>query len=66
MSINYQQARRIRNTGLMDLFADQLLYSKSITGAIGKTISLKSRARIKRITEAFDPLNIAKTLTFGS
>jgi hypothetical protein len=66
MSITYQQAKRIRNTGLMSLFADQLMYEKKISTAIKKTISLKTRASVKGITQKFDPLNIAKMLTFGS
>ena len=66
MSITYQQAKRIRKTGLMDLFADQLMYEKKIGTAIKKTISLKTRAKVKGITQYFDPLNIAKVLTFGS
>jgi hypothetical protein len=66
MTINYQQAKRIRKVGLMDLFADQLMYEKSIGKAIGKTISLKTQAKIKGFKEHFDPLNIAKKLTFGS
>jgi hypothetical protein len=35
-------------------------------GAVGKTISLKTKAKIKGIKEKFDPLNIAKFMTFGS
>lgn len=66
MTINYQQAKRIRKVGLMDLFADQLMHEKSIGKAIGKTISLKTQAKIKGFKEHFDPLNIAKKLTFGS
>ena len=65
-NINYQQSRRIRKTNFTDLLSDQLLYNKSITGAIGKTISLKTQAKIKGIKEKFDPLNIARALTFGS
>lgn len=66
MSITYQQAKRIRKTGLMNLFADQLMYEQKVSTAIKKTISLKTRAKVKGITQYFDPLNIAKMLTFGS
>jgi hypothetical protein len=66
MSITYQQAKRIRNTGLMSLFADQLMYEKKISTAIKKTVSLKTRGAVMGITQKFDPLNIAKILTFGS
>jgi hypothetical protein len=37
MSITYQQAKRIRKTGLMGVFADQLMYEKSVGTAIKKT-----------------------------
>lgn len=66
MSITYQQAKRIRKTGLMSLFADQLMYEKKVTTAVKKTISLKTRGRIMGVTQYLDPLNIAKMLTFGS
>ena len=67
MTINYQQARRIRGTSLSDLFADQLMQQDTgVLGALGKTISLKARARVKGYKEKFDPLRIAKFLTFGS
>lgn len=66
MSITYQQAKRIRKTGLLSLFADQLMYEKKITTAIGKTISLKTRGTMMGLGQYFDPLNIAKLLTFGS
>lgn len=65
-NLTYQKARRIRGTKLTDLFTDQLLYEPSIGKAIGKTISLKAQSKIKGIKEKFDPLNIAKFLTFGS
>ena len=66
MSITYQQAKRIRKTGLLSLFADQLMYEKKVTTAIGKTISLKTRGTMMGLGQYFDPLNIAKLLTFGS
>jgi hypothetical protein len=64
--LTYQKARRIRGTKVTDLLADQLLYEKSITKAVGRTISLKAQSKIKGIKEKFDPLNIAKFLTGGS
>jgi len=66
MSITYQQAKRIRKTKLTDLISDQIMYEKSIAKGIKKGISLKIRGKVKGITEKFDPLNIAKFLTFGS
>jgi len=66
MSITYQQAKRIRKTGLTQLIADQLIFEKSIGTAITKAISLKTRGTIKGFTQKIDPLNIVKILTFGS
>ena len=66
-NISYQQARKIRKTKFTDLFVDQLAQNNTgVLGAIGKSISLKSKARVEGIKEKFDPLNIAKFLTFGS
>lgn len=66
MTITYQQAKRIRKTGWLDLLSDQLMYEKGIGSAISKTISLKSRSTMKGISQYFDPLNVARVLTFGS
>ena len=63
--LNYQQARRIRKTGFTSILADQLLYEPTIGAAIKRAISLKTQSKIKGITEKFDPLNIARALTFG-
>jgi hypothetical protein len=64
--LNYQQARRVRGSKFSNLFLDQLAQQDSVTSAIGKTISLKTQAKIKGIKESFDPLNMVKFLTFGS
>lgn len=64
--LNYQKARRIRGTSFADLLSDQLMDAPTIGGAIKKTISLKTQARVKGFKERFDPLNIAKFLTGGS
>lgn len=65
--LNYQQARRIRKSKFSDMVLDQLADpNKGLFGAIGKTISLRSEARIKGFKEKFDPLNIIKFMTFGS
>ena len=66
MSITYQQAKRIRKTGTLSLFADQLMYEKKIGTAIKKTLSLKTRGSVMGLTQYLDPLNIAKMMTFGS
>jgi hypothetical protein len=66
-NLSYQQARKIRKTKFTDLFVDQLAQKDTgVFRAIGKSISLKSKARVEGIKEKFDPLNIAKFLTFGS
>lgn len=66
-NLSYQQARRIRKTKFTDIFVDRLAQKDTgVLGAIGKSISLKSKARIEGIKERFDPLNIARFLTFGS
>lgn len=66
-NLSYQQARTIRKTKFTDLFVDQLAQKDTgVFGAIGKTISLRTSARFKGFKEKFDPLNIAKFLTFGS
>lgn len=64
--LSYQKASRIRGTGFADLLSDQLMDAPTIRSAIGRTISLKTQAKIKGIKEKFDPLNIAKFLTGGS
>lgn len=66
MTITYQQAKRIRKSSLTGLIADQLLYEKKISTAVKKAISLKTRGAVMGFTQKFDPLNIAKILTFGS
>ncbi len=49
--LNYQKARRIRNTGFFDLLSDQLAGDTTIRGALRKTISLRTQAKIKGIKE---------------
>jgi hypothetical protein len=66
-NLSYQQARTIRKTKFTDLFVDQLAQKDtSVLGAVGKTLSLRTSARFKGYKEKFDPLNIARFLTFGS
>jgi hypothetical protein len=65
--LNYQQARRIRKSKFSDMVLDQLADKDTgVLGAIGKTISLRSQAKIKGFKEKFDPLNIVKFMTMGS
>ena len=65
--LNYQQARQVRKSRFSDMFLDQLAQQDTgVFGAVGKTISLRSQARMKGIKEKFDPLNIIKFMTLGS
>jgi hypothetical protein len=64
--LNYQQAKRLREQSLTSVLADQLIMGEGYGSAIGKAISLKTRAKITGIKQKFDPLNIAKFLTGGS
>jgi predicted chitinase len=61
--MDYQEAAKIRKKSFGTLLAEQ-------EGGFGQSlkaaISQKTQARIKGIKETFDPLNIAKKLTFGS
>jgi len=62
--LNYQQARRIRKSKFSDMVLDQLAQKDTgVLGALGKTISLRSQARIKGFKEKFDPLNIVRFMT---
>ena len=64
--LTYQQAKRLREQSLTSVLADQLIMGEGYGSAIGRTISLKTRAKITGIKQKFDPLNIAKILTGGS
>jgi hypothetical protein len=64
--LTYQTARRLRGEKLRDIFADQLIMGEGYGAGIKNAVSLKLRAKLTGIKEKFDPLNIAKFLTFGS
>jgi hypothetical protein len=64
--LTYQTARRLRGERLRDIFADQLIMGEGYGAGIKNAVSLKLRAKLTGIKEKFDPLNIAKFLTFGS
>lgn len=64
--MDYQIARNIRNRSLADVIAANLVAGESYGGAFTKGISQKASARLTRIKEKFDPLNIVKFLTGGS
>lgn len=61
--MDYQQAAKIRKKSFGTLLAEQ-------EGGFGQSlkaaISQKTQAKVKGFKESFDPLNIAKKLTFGS
>lgn len=61
--MSYQEARRIKNTGLKDLIAQNIVSGQGVGSAIGSSISQSFRAKMTGIKERFDPLNIAKKLT---
>jgi hypothetical protein len=64
--LTYQQAKRLREQSLTSVLSDQLIMGEGYGSAIGKAISLKTKAKITGIKQKFDPLNIAKILTGGS
>ena len=65
--MDYYEARRIRKQGFTSLLARKLAEGdKGIIRSVGATLSERSKARMTGIKETFDPLNIAKFLTFGS
>ena len=61
--MSYQQARRIKHTGLKDLIAQNIVAGQGVGSAIGTSLSQSFKAKVTGIKESFDPLNIAKKLT---
>jgi len=59
----YDKAKGIREQSMGSLIADQ---EGGLGASVGKAISSKFKAKMTGIKETFDPLNIAKFLTFGS
>lgn len=64
--MNYQEAQNVRGKGFASLMTDKMLGGQGIGQSFKSSISEKSRATVKGIKQKFDPLNIAKKLTFGS
>lgn len=64
--MNYQEAEKIRNTGFADMMTKKLVSGQGVFRSFGGTISDKMKAKVKGVKQTFDPLNIAKKLTFGS
>jgi len=61
--MNYQKAERIRKKSFGALLSEQ---EGGLGESFKKALSLKTQAKVKGIKEKFDPMNIAKFLTFGS
>lgn len=64
--MEYGRAQDIRKQGLISLLTDKLISGEGIGSSIGSALSERTQATFTGIKEKFDPLNIAKTLTFGS
>jgi hypothetical protein len=64
--MDYQQASKIRSSGLSDLVAARLMSDESIGDALKQSIDQKLKANAKSVREKFDILNISKLLTGGS
>jgi hypothetical protein len=64
--MDYQKAKDIREKSFSDMMVKSLTQGDGIRESFSKTISEKTQARVKGFKQAFDPMQIAKTLTFGS
>lgn len=64
--MNYQEASDIRKKGFTQSMTDKLLAGQGIRQSFKSTLSEKTKARAVSFKQKFDPLNIAKMLTFGS
>lgn len=64
--MEYGQAKALRGSSLSSLITQRLVDNRGIGSSIGSSISDKFKAQLTGVKEAFDPLNIAKKLTFGS
>jgi hypothetical protein len=62
--MNYQEARRVRKTGLLSLINEGIFdEGKGLGGAVGGAISKRFKAKSVGIQEALDPLNWVRKLT---
>ena len=64
--MDYQKAKDVRGKSFSSLLIDNIVGGGGVGASLSKTISEKTQANVKGIKQAFDPLQIAKTLTFGS
>jgi hypothetical protein len=58
---DYYNANRMKHRSLLDLIEHNLVAGKGI-GSVGAAISQKTTAKLTRIKETFDPMNIIKSL----
>ena len=63
--MDYQKAKDVRGKSFSSLLIDNIVGGGGVGSSLSKTISEKTQASVKGIKQAFDPLQIAKTLTFG-
>jgi hypothetical protein len=61
--MDYKKAKQIRKKSFGTLIAEQ---EGGLGESIKSAISQKTKAKVMGIKEAFDPMNIAKKMTFGS
>jgi hypothetical protein len=61
--MGYREAKNIRKKSFGTLLGEQ---EGGLGTSIKKAMSLKAKAKMTGIKETFDPMNIAKKLTFGS
>jgi hypothetical protein len=66
MPMGYEQAATIRQSGYLNEVSKNLLKDKSVKESFKSSFSDVTRAKAMGIKEKFDPLNIAKKLSFGS
>lgn len=64
--MNYQEAEKIRGKGFASTMTDKILGGQGIGQSFKSTVSDKTKATMKGIKQKFDPMNLAKKLTFGS
>ena len=63
---NYKQASEYRKMGLLNQMSARMISGEGIGSSIGTSIKEQTKAYATGVKETFDPLNIAKRLTFGS
>jgi GH24 family phage-related lysozyme (muramidase) len=64
--MDYGRAQDIRKQGLISLLTDKLISGEGVGSSVGSALSERTQATFTGIKEKFDPLNIAKVLSFGS